>query len=123
MIRLIRWCVGCVAVVGLLAGCASTGGGGEDFSRSINQIQPGTPKATVLRSLGQPDEKRSGVAGGQPTGPQPPPMVRTGSRYEHWLYKRGDTHYHVFLGASTEHPGQWVVVSRSANPATADPAR
>jgi hypothetical protein len=116
------------------AGCANndgdSGGGtasvgsrrataGGDFQRAVNQITPGTPKQTVLRELGRPDEKVNGVAGVPRPGPQPPLTLNAGSRYEHWVYLRGDSEYHVFMGPGTVSPGQWEVHSVSANPRSA----
>lgn len=114
------------------AGCAnrdesapSTGVGSRqrvstsDFRRAVNQIQPGTPKATVVKELGKPDEKINGVAGVQREGPQPPATINAGSRYEQWVYVRGESEYHVFMGPSAANPGQWEVHAVSANPRTA----
>jgi hypothetical protein len=114
------------------AGCASDSGTATsdgpsgrtsssvgDFKTKVNQIQPGTTKPVVLRELGKPDVRRSGVAGAQPTGPQPPITVPAGSRYEQWTYYRGDSEYHVFMGPSVDHPGTWAVQSVSANPKSA----
>ena len=100
----------------LSAGCSSGGGGSGSFGTKVNQIRPGASKAVVQRELGKPDEKKLGVAGAQPTGPQPPVTVRAGSRYEQWIYRRGDTEYHVFMGPSTSRAGQWEVHAVSANP-------
>jgi hypothetical protein len=91
----------------------------SDFKRAVNQIQPGTSKATVVRELGQPDERINGVAGVQRPGPQPPLTINAGSRYEQWVYVRGDSEYHVFLGPSAANPGQWEVHNVAANPRTA----
>jgi hypothetical protein len=101
-----------------LAGCSSSSGGGSnaEFRRKADQVQAGTPKSEVLRALGKPDERRPGVAGVQRTGPQPPLTVNAGSRYEGWIYLRGDSEYHVFMGPSATNPGQWEVHSVSANP-------
>jgi hypothetical protein len=101
-------------------GCSSSGDGSTgDFGTKINQIRPGAPKAVVQRELGKPDERKVGVAGAQPAGPQPPVTVRAGSRYEQWIYRRGDTEYHVFMGPSTKGPGVWEVHAVSANPVKA----
>jgi hypothetical protein len=106
--------------VPLSAGCAgSSGGGSGDFKTKINQIRPGAPKTVVQRELGKPDEKKFGVAGAQPTGPQPPATVNAGSRYEQWVYRKGDTEYHVFMGPSLSRAGQWEVHAVSANPVSA----
>src|SRR3954447_16122666 len=102
-----------------LAGCSSSSSGGgsnADFRRKADQMQAGTSKNEVLKALGKPDEKRLGVAGMQRPGPQPPLTVNAGSRYEEWIYVRGDSEYHVFMGPSATNPGQWEVHSISANP-------
>ncbi|MDB5294449.1 MAG: hypothetical protein JWO31_432 [Phycisphaerales bacterium] len=100
---------------GTTANPANTAG----FRTKINQLRPGASKAVVLRELGNPDERRLGVAGAQPTGPQPPVTIAAGSRYEQWVYRRGDSEYHVFMGPSADRTGQWEVHAVSANPARA----
>ena len=99
-----------------LGGCTSSGGNDVDFSRRANQVQAGTPKAEVLKALGKPDEKHSGVAGVPRVGAQPPMKINAGSRYEEWVYRRGESEYHVFMGPSTVNPGHWEVLSVSGNP-------
>src|SRR5688500_8783726 len=85
----------CVAVFLLLTGCASSRGDG-DFDRKVNQVQAGTPKSEVLKALGSPDKKHHGVAGVPRVGAQPPLKINAGSRYEEWIYYKGDSEYHVF---------------------------
>ena len=91
----------------------------SDFKRAVNQLQPGTPKTTVVRELGQPDERINGVAGVQRPGPQPPATINAGSRYEQWVYLRGDSEYHIFLGPGLTGSSQWEVHAVAANPRTA----
>ncbi len=108
-----------LVVLVVAAGCSGNRDSTGDFGTKINQVRPGASKAVVQRELGRPDEKKLGVAGAQPTGPQPPVTVRAGSRYEQWIYRRGDTEYHVFMGPSTKGPGVWEVHAVSANPVKA----
>jgi hypothetical protein len=130
-----------VLSIGLFAGCSSDGAGTgtaggtgavagprvgspqtlSDFQKKVNQIQTGTPKGDVIRAIGKPDQNIKGVAGVQLPGPQPPATINAGSRYEHWIYVRGDSEYHIFMGGSTTDPGRWVVMSSSANPIGAVP--
>ena len=91
----------------------------DQFRLLVNQVQPGTPKNEVLRALGKPDVNEKGVAGVQRPGPQPPATINVGSRYEHWVYLRGDNEYHIFMGPSLTDPGHWAVMSVAANPRTA----
>ena len=102
-------------------GCSSSNDSSTgNFGTKINQIRPGTSQAVVRRELGRPDERKPGVAGAQPTGPQPPVTIAAGGRYEQWVYRRGDTEYHVFMGPATNgRTGEWAVHAVSANPVKA----
>ena len=112
-----------LALVPVITGCSGGGsrGGGSttDFGTTINQIRPGASEDVVERELGRPDEKRRGVAGAQPTGPQPPVTIDAGRSNEQWVYRRGDSEYHVFMGPSLRRSGELEVRSVSANPAGA----
>ncbi|CAA9410500.1 MAG: hypothetical protein AVDCRST_MAG64-2293 [uncultured Phycisphaerae bacterium] len=72
----------------------------EAFVKKVNSVQPGTPKAAVVEALGEPDERRVGTVNATP---EPGPTERLaelatpGTQYEQWVYKRGDSHYHVFF--------------------------
>ena len=114
-----------VLIVPPTAGCAGSSGGGStsDFGTRINQIRPGASEDVVERELGRPDEKKRGVAGAQPTGPQPPVTVDAGRRNEQWVYRRGDTEYHVFMGPSLRRSGELEVRSVSANPVSTSALR
>jgi hypothetical protein len=76
----------------------------EDFLKKVNAIQPGTRQDVVRRELGAPDETRQGVVQARP---EPGPadnlidLAPAGTRYEEWVYKRGDSHYHVFFTRGT----------------------
>jgi hypothetical protein len=104
-----------LSLILLQSGCASSGSD-ADFSRKANQVQAGTPKSEVLKALGTPDKKNFGVAGAPRVGAQPPVTINAGSRFEEWIYLKGDTEYHVFMGPSVKNPGHWEVQSVSANP-------
>ena len=72
----------------------------EDFLTKVNAVRPGTPQATVREELGRPDEVRRGLVDARPE-PGPAELLADvaapGTRYEQWVYKRGDSHYHVFF--------------------------
>jgi hypothetical protein len=76
----------------------------EDFLTKVNAVRPGTPRDVVLKELGKPDEVRVGFV---ELRPEPGPaehlvdLAVVGTRYEHWLYKRGDSHFHVFFTRGT----------------------
>ena len=76
----------------------------EDFLTKVNAIEPGTRMGVVREELGNPDELRRGFV---QTRPEPGPdetlieLAPAGTRYEHWIYKRGDSHYHVFFTRGT----------------------
>ena len=76
----------------------------EKFLEKVNAIKPGTPAALVRDELGDPDELRRGSVD---LRPEPGPaetlidLAPAGTRYEQWVYKRGDSHYHVFFTRGT----------------------
>ena len=76
----------------------------ENFLTKVNAVRPGTPQTTVRDELGRPDEIRHGVLSVR-TEPGPAELLADvappGTRYEHWVYKRGDSHYHVFFTRGT----------------------
>lgn len=72
----------------------------DDFLTKVNAVEPGTPMAGVREALGGPDEVRRGFVDARPEpGPaeQLADVAEPGTRYEQWVYKRGDSHYHVFF--------------------------
>jgi hypothetical protein len=76
----------------------------EEFLTKVNAIQPGTRREVVRKELGDPDEIRQGFI---QTRPEPGPaenlmdLAPANTRYEQWVYKRGDSHYHVFFTRGT----------------------
>ena len=76
----------------------------EKFLEKVNGIRPGTPQGIVRKELGDPDEIRAGTVDLRPE-PGPTDALRdvapTGTRYEQWVYKRGDSHFHVFFTRGT----------------------
>ena len=122
-------CVLCmvVALVAVSPGCTSGGPAGHmDFSREINQIQPGTPESVVRDRLGNPQRERRGTVPAMPaaTGAEAALYsygVRAGTRFKHWFYSRGDTHYHVYLVPSISGRDEWEVLTVRANAAKASP--
>jgi hypothetical protein len=76
----------------------------EKFLEKVNAIKPGTRAAIVREELGDPDELRRGFVEVRPEpGPAEPliDLAPAGTRYEQWVYKRGDSHYHVFFTRGT----------------------
>jgi hypothetical protein len=72
----------------------------EDFLTKVNAIQPGTRQGVVRHELGEPDELRRGFVEARPApGPAADliDLAPANTRYEQWIYKRGDSHYHVFF--------------------------
>ncbi len=76
----------------------------EDFLTKVNAVRPGTSQVVVRDELGRPDEIRHGTV---ELRSEPGPaedladLASPGARYEHWVYKRGDSHFHVFFGRGT----------------------
>ena len=72
----------------------------ENFLTKVNAIRPGTPMPLVREELGRPDEIRHNRVA---IRPEPGPaenlleVAPAGTRYQHWVYKRGDSHFHVFF--------------------------
>jgi hypothetical protein len=106
-----------LALPAVSAGCSGGGGSSGAFGTKVNQIRPGAPKAVVQRELGKPDEKKLGVAGAQPTGPQPPATVR-GRRAVRAVGLPPGRHRvpRVHGAQHRPGPGQWEVHAVSANP-------
>ena len=112
-----------VVMVTMVAGCVLTGCGPrtsrdaagtlvetnppktENFLTKVNAVQPGTPQDAVRQNLGDPDETREGMVY---LRAQPGPaedlikLAPAATRYEQWVYKRGDSHYHVFFTRGTK---------------------
>ena len=72
----------------------------EDFLTKVNAVEPGTRMPLVREALGEPDEiRRNSIQ----IRPEPGPaeelvdLAAPGTRYEQWVYKRGDSHFHVFF--------------------------
>src|SRR5688572_18732152 len=76
----------------------------EKFLEKVNAVKPGTPARIVRRDLGEPDELRRGLVDARPepgAAEQLIDLAPAGTRYEQWVYKRGDSHYHVFFTRGT----------------------
>ncbi len=72
----------------------------EQFVKKADAIKPGTTITTVRSELGRPDEIRHGVVQEQPNPDAAEELIDkapAGTRFEHWVYKRGDSHFHVFF--------------------------
>src|SRR5687767_15108234 len=109
-----------LALLSAAGGCsAGRGGGTSDFMKAVNSIRPGTPQADVLEQLGQPDERSRGRVEALPaSGPAEglTAVVPVGTRYEHWIYKRRDSLYHVFFVPSARDAGGWEVAEVRSSP-------
>jgi len=76
----------------------------ENFVAKVDAIQPGTRMAVVRQNLGDPDTTRDGVVELHPEHGSAERLIdfaHAGTRYEEWIYKRGDSHYHVFFTRGT----------------------
>ena len=76
----------------------------EQFLTKVNAVQPGTPQSRVRAELGEPDQRQVGMVDARPEpGPADvlPDVAAPGTRYQQWVYKRGDSHYHVFFTRGT----------------------
>ena len=108
-------------------GCTSGGPASHmDFSREVNQIRPGTPESVVRDRLGKPEREERGTVPAMPaaTGAEATLYaygVHAGTRFKHWFYQRGDTHYHVYLIPSISGRDEWEVLTVRANDKDASP--
>ena len=107
------------------AGCRSGNRPANDkWMKSVNSIKPGTSMDAVRHKIGQPDEKRKGET---PVRPYPPTGSPEGvlgtlpsdTKYEQWIYKRGDSHFHVFFTRTRTDPSTWEVIAVRSAPASA----
>jgi hypothetical protein len=116
------WLLIAVALLTTAGGCASNKGTAP-FMKTINSIEPGTPMDRVRKKLGEPDEKRGGAGPVRPLPPVGSPegvlvTVPEGVRYRQWIYRRGDSRYHVFFTPTPEKPGTWEVLAVRSAPAS-----
>ena len=106
------------------AGCSRSNRGTSAWMKSVNSIKPGTTMDGVRHQLGRPDTKRQGET---PLRPYPPTGSPEGvlgtlppeTRYEQWIYKRGDSRYHVFFARTATEPHKWEVIAVRSAPASA----
>ena len=95
----------------------------ENFLVKVNAIQPGTRQDVVRRELGEPDEVRDGVIDAHADrgpGERLVDAAPVGTRYREWVYKRGDSHYHVFFTRGTRGGTiDWEVLTVRSTPKTA----
>lgn len=106
------------------AGCRGSNRGTSNWMKSVNSIKPGTTMGAVRKKLGRPDSKREGET---PLRPYPPIGSPEGvlgtlpaeTRYEQWIYKRGDSHYHVFFARTATEPHKWEVIAVRSAPVDA----
>jgi hypothetical protein len=93
----------------------------EQFLKKADAIKPGTPMSVVERELGSPTQRRLGTV--NPRQLQQPDsatgtladLAPVGTRYAEWVYKRGDSHFHVFFthGVTGDSPDWQVLTVRS----------
>jgi hypothetical protein len=94
------------------------------WMKSVNSIKTGTEMGKVQDKLGKPDEKRKGET---PVRPYPPAgdvegvlsTLPADTKYEEWIYKRGDSRYHVFFARTALEPHTWQVIAVRSAPASA----
>lgn len=93
----------------------------EQFVKKVDAIKPGTSMAVVQNELGSPTQRRLGTVEAKSLQ-QPDAATGTladlapvGTRYADWVYKRGDSHYHVFFthGVTGDSPDWQVLTVRS----------
>lgn len=104
----------------VITGCAS-GRGTSDYMKKFNSLRPGTTMEAVRDDLGGPDEKREGVVRlTMAAGPADQLIGRApvGTPYRHWIYKRGDSHHHIFFGPRAGRARGWEVIQVRATPAS-----
>ena len=110
-------------VLSAVTGCASNKRvGGSQFMKAVNGIEAGTPMDRVREKLGPPDEKHAGQGPLRPAPPVGSPegvlvTVPPNVEYRHWLYRRGDSVFHVFFTPTVEKPGKWEVLAVRSAPA------
>ena len=106
-----------------LAGCSSNKPvATSQFMKSINGIEPGTPLERVKEKLGAPDEKHGGEGPLRPAPPVGSPegvlvTIPPNVAYRHWIYRRGDSVYHVFFTPAVDKPEKWQVLAVRSAPA------
>jgi hypothetical protein len=113
-----------LAFVVVACGCNQGNRGTSDWMKSVNSIKPGTEMGRVRSKLGAPNVKKEGET---PVRPYPPIGSPEGvlgtlppdTKYEQWIYKRGDSHYHVFFTRTATAPRKWQVIAVRSAPETA----
>jgi hypothetical protein len=115
-----------IASLLLAAGCAhhAPQRGTSDWMKAVNSIKPGTAMSRVKDALGPPDKKLTGET---PLRPYPPIGSPEGvlgtlpadTKYQEWIYRRGDSRYHIFFTHPLDDSSPWQVVSVRSAPAAA----
>ena len=105
-------------------GCRGSNRGTSDWMKSVNSIKPGATMDSVRHKIGRPDVKRTGETPIRPYPPIGSPQGVLGTlapntQYEQWIYKRGDSHFHVFFARTRLEPRKWEVIAVRSVPATA----
>ena len=102
-------------------GCTSSRRATDAWMKSVNSIKPGAKMDSVRKALGRPDTKKTGET---PLRPYPPIGSPEGvlgtlppeTKYEQWIYKRGDSRYHVFFAKRTVEPHTWECIAVRSSP-------
>jgi hypothetical protein len=108
----------------LSGGCAHPNRGSSEWMKTVNSIKPGTTMGKVRSRLGAPDSKKHGET---PLRPYPPAGSPQGvlvtlapdTEYEDWVYRRGDSRFHVFFARTRTEPRTWEVIAVRSEPASA----
>lgn len=108
----------------LAAGCHGDTRGTSDWMKSVNSIKAGTAMDRVREKLGEPDKKREGETPIRPLPPVGSPEGVLGTLppdtpYRQWIYRRGDSNFHVFFTQTRTEPRKWEVIAVRSVPATA----
>jgi hypothetical protein len=94
----------------------------ENFVAKVDAIQPGTRMDVVRHNLGTPDEVREGTVQLHAERGPAEELIKhapAGTAYREWIYKRGDSHYHVFFTRGTRGGDvDWEVLAVRSMPKT-----
>lgn len=113
-----------IAILVLLAGCHGSNKGTNDWMKSVNSIKAGVTMDKVRDKLGEPDRKREGETPIRPLPPVGSPEGVLGTlppetEYREWIYRRGDSNFHVFFTRSRDESRKWETIAVRSAPVTA----
>ena len=121
MTRATRSVVAALTLALLACGCNHNKPPSKAWLKSVNSIKPGAKMDSVRKALGRPDTKKTGET---PLRPYPPIGSPEGvlgtlppeTKYEQWIYQRGDSRYHVFFARRTVEPHTWECIAVRSEP-------